>query len=415
MKKDYIQSIKTGLLQNSEYLKLLFGQLLAHFGDSIMQIALIAWIVKYLDVAGKEIASVFFFFLVPQFVLSPFTGAIADKFNRKTILVISNIYRALIVAFIAYLIKFGNFDSQNFHYYMVLIDMLAFLLGLGYTFFYSAKMPAMTNVVNSSQLKLANTLNSGFINFINIFGVAVAGIAILKTGLLWLVIGTALIYFLASVLFAFMKFRYPQSFNTDKNVFADIKTALCYLNGHRIVLQVILLSISISLIIGIFINELNTLTIDYYKLGVGGVTKFRVMLGIGILLGMVVTVLAARVKKIYPIWVIGFGTLAAVLLTAKFCTSVLMAWFWLIPFGIANVIIMVMIDTFFQKSVPDRVRGKIFGLQLTLNTFAFMLGAYTIMRADIHPIYMYYILGRFALIIAVGILIGNLFKREMRS
>ena len=401
---------KHGLLSNKDYHKLLSGQLLAHFADSIMQIALIAWIIQYLDIAGKEIASVFFFFLLPQFVLSPFTGAIADKFDRKKILVISNIYRGLIVLFIAYLIKFVHFDTQNFHYCMGLIDTLAFMLGLGYTFFYSAKMPAMTNVVESSQLKLANTINSGFINFINIFGVAVAGYAIIKTGLLGLILATAAIYLAASVLFGLMKLKYQQTYRTEKNVLTDIITALRYLKRHKAVLQVILLSVSISLIIGIFINELNTLTIDYYKLGIGGVTKFRVMLGIGIILGMLVTVAATRAKRIYPLWAGGFGAIAAVLLSAKYCTTMLLAWFWLIPFGIANVVIMVMIDTFLQKSVPDRVRGKVFGLQLTLNTLAFLLGAYTIMTANILPITMYNILGFSALIITLLVLSANLFK-----
>ena len=69
-------------LLNFEYIKLLLGQLIAHFADAVMQIVLIAWVSAHFSVSGNLIASVFFSFLLPQFLLSPFIGDFSDKFRR---------------------------------------------------------------------------------------------------------------------------------------------------------------------------------------------------------------------------------------------------------------------------------------------------------------------------------------------
>lgn len=47
---------------------------------------------------------------------------------------------------------------------------------------------------------------------------------------------------------------------------------------------------------------------------------------------------------------------------------------WLIPIGIADAVVIIMIDTIIQKITPDRVRGKMFGLVLTFTTLSFLVG-----------------------------------------
>lgn len=233
------------IFHNLEYNKLLIGQIMAHFADSIMQIVVIAWVIDNFSFAGKPIVVVSFFFLLPQFILSPFIGDFADKFNRKKILVVSNLYRFILVLLILIFVKFLYFSPQTS---FLIISALAFLLGSGYSFFYSAKVPAMTNIVVPSQLKAANFINSGSINFINIFGVAVAGFTIIYIGLNKTLLCAAISYLLAALIFFRINFIYPQKFDFQKkNIFSDTKRTLDYIFKHKVVLQFILLSIVTSL------------------------------------------------------------------------------------------------------------------------------------------------------------------------
>ena len=405
MKTNFWVNKSANILNNKEFLKLWTGQMFAHFSDAVVQIALIAWIISFLNIAGQKIATVFFFFLLPQFLLSPFTGAIADKFNRKFIMCLSNVYRGCLILFAALSIKFLP-NGVSHSKILCLIYLIAFALGFGYTFFYSAKMACMTNVVEPARLKLANTINSGSVNFINILGAAAAGIILTKVSLFKLLIATSVMYFAAACLFACINIIYPQVYK-DKfsGVFEDIKFALKYLTTHKIALQIILISVLISLIISTFTNALNTLTVDYYHLGIYGITWFRIMMATGIIVGMVLTLYLSKIRNISGIMSFGFFILFLALVSAPLCKTVNMAWFWLLPIGVASVLIMVMVDTALQKSVADRIRGKVFGFQLTMNTFAFLIGALVIMFCSIAPFVMMKYLGFVSLIYTLVIIV----------
>ena len=117
---------KLGPLANFEFDKLFLGQLFSHFADAIIQFLLVSILIQISGSAGKSIAIMFFVFLLPQFILTPFSGALCDKFSRKAILSISCIFRAIITFVILLLLPQL---SQN------LIYIFAFLLGTGAAFY----------------------------------------------------------------------------------------------------------------------------------------------------------------------------------------------------------------------------------------------------------------------------------------
>ena len=100
-----------GPVSNIEFDKLFLGQLFSHFSDAILQFILISILMETLPVAGKAIAITFFIFLLPQFLFSPFTGAICDKFSRKKILAFSALYRSLVLC----LFKNRSINSKNLY------------------------------------------------------------------------------------------------------------------------------------------------------------------------------------------------------------------------------------------------------------------------------------------------------------
>ena len=145
---------KLGPVANIEFDKLFLGQLFSHFSDAILQFILISILMERVPSAGKTIALTFFVFLLPQFLFSPFTGAICDRFSRKYILFISSIYRCIVLGIFIY-----NFYNQSV-LSLNSVYITAFFLGCGSAFFYPAKMSILPNIVEGSQLKFANALNS---------------------------------------------------------------------------------------------------------------------------------------------------------------------------------------------------------------------------------------------------------------
>ena len=354
---------KFGPLANLEFDKLFLGQVFSHFADAIVQFLLVAILLQLSGSAGKSIATMFFVFLLPQFLLSPFSGALCDRFSRKAILSLSCLFRAITVGAIIFIPQL----SQN------LIYMFAFILGTGAAFFYPAKMSAVTNVVKSEQLKFANALTSSIGAIALLFGAFIAN-GLTNIGNVQAFSFVAGLYLVASILTAVIKFLIPQNYFIKKEKTNDMAVALNYLKNHKKALYLVGLTICLQFIVAVFSNGLNALITDYYGLSFSDLTYLRTLLGVGIVAGMGATIYFARIMRIPHLFASGFIVLCLALITAPLCKTVESAWLWLVPIGMADAIVIVMLDTILQKITPDRVRGKIFGLNLTASTLSFLIG-----------------------------------------
>ncbi len=399
---------KLGPLSNIDFIKLFLCQLFAHFSDAVVQFTLVAILIDKLPSAGKAIALTFFCFLLPQFLFSPLTGALSDKFSRKQILLYSSLFRSLILAAGFFLIFYTN-NIQALYIYI-----LSFILGCGSAFFYPAKMAIVTNIVESSQLKFANALSSSIGSLSVLFGAFISNYFVSLIGAYNTIALIIFTYFAASIFGLFINIRYKQNIvNIENTVFTDMKIAVDYLFTHKKALYLVLLSFVVQFIVATFSNNLNTLVTDFYKLEFSDLTYLRTILGIGIILGMFTTVYFARFMKLLHLFSVGFLILFVTLFTANFCNSISIAWKWLIPIGITDAMIVIMLNTVLQKVTPDKVRGKIFGLSLTLNTFCALAGTIAIIAVSgfINPLLTFKIIAGLAFILSLWIL---LFDRAFR-
>ena len=388
---------KLGPIANFEFDKLFLGQIFSHFADAIVQFIFVAILLQISGSAGKSIAITFFAFLLPQFLLSPFSGALCDRFSRKMILSVSCLYRVLVVGFAIYAMGFIS---------NLLIYELAFALGIGAALFYPAKMSAVTNIVKSSELKFANALTSAIGSIALLLG-AFGANYIIKYGNEKALAIIACMYLIGAVLTGLTKFLIPQQYSKNKSNFEDIKIACGYLKRHKRALYLVGLSIGIQFIVAAFSNTLNALITDYFKLEFSALTYLRTILGVGIIIGLGTSIYFSRIMRVPHLFASGFLVLCLTLMTAPLCKSLGSAWMWLIPIGMADAIVVVMLDTILQKVTPDRVRGKVFGLQLTLSTMSFLAGTLIIANiiGYINPFHVFKAIAGISFLLALGVLI----------
>ncbi|MCR4881651.1 MAG: MFS transporter [bacterium] len=354
---------KLGPIANIEFDKLFVGQILSHFADAIVQFLLAIIIFSTANNPGEAVAFLFIVFLIPQFLFSPLAGVLCDKISRRKVLGYSAVYRVLVVLSALALPKMGVAAAYTY----------AFLIGMGAAFFYPAKKSALTNIVSRSQLKFANALTSpigAVALLLGIFGSHV----LIGFGYNAAVLIVALMYAGAAIFTLLIKFNYAQNFYKKKDNSNGMAVAFDYLRQHKKALYLVILAICIQFVVAVFSNSLNALITDYYGLNFVILIYLKTILAGGIILGMFATIFFARIVRVPHLFAASFITLCIALVTVPLCHSISNAWFWLIPIGVADAVLVIMLDTIMQKVTPDRFRGKVFGFQLTLSTLSFLAG-----------------------------------------
>ena len=405
---------KLGPFTNVNFNKLFLGQIFSYLGDAVVQIALMAWVINQGGKAGPEMSKILFFFVLPSFLLSPIAGAMADRFSRKTLMLVSNFIRAGLVLILPAII-FGKLNFQG-NDLLVLIYTFSFLMGTGSAFFYPAKQSAVPNLVKAEHLQLANALNAGSSTVAILLGAVITGFYVNKFGLansLWI---NGVIYLVSAVLISLISFNnvHVSSKSTVKTGFlASRKFLYKYLFTHKNTRRVIIMSVLLTLVTASFYNTFTSASTDYYHLGIAGLSKLKLMLGIGMILGTLAVSLVSKYFRSSIVLAVSFVTLFLTTATIQMITSINMAWGWLLLIGISNASITVTVDTILQKITPDRIRGNIFGFRTTWTSLVFLSTTWTVseLALKLSPFTLFKIVSLVSLTIAAGVL---LFDKKFR-
>jgi MFS family permease len=142
----YIQLLR----KNTNYRNLWFGQIVSLLGDWFNLIAS-ASLIGILTQSGVAVGGLFVVRLLAPFLVSPVAGVVADRYNRKTILIITDITRALTVLGFLFIRESGQV--------WLLYVLTAIQLGIS-GFFFPARSAILPDVVSSQELGAANALGS---------------------------------------------------------------------------------------------------------------------------------------------------------------------------------------------------------------------------------------------------------------
>jgi MFS family permease len=156
------------LLKNDRFLRLWIGQGISFVGDAVSTVALVVLIVQITGsataVGGALVAR-----LLPT-AASPLAGVLADRLDRRVILVVSDLARAVLIL--------GVVFARD----LAVLYVLVFLMGLARTFFNPTVRAAFPSVVGGGDLTRANALISGTFSVSETVGPALGGILVATVG-----------------------------------------------------------------------------------------------------------------------------------------------------------------------------------------------------------------------------------------
>jgi len=127
------------------------GQAFSLFGSRLVQFALVWWITETTGLAST-LAFASIVAMLPQVLLGPFAGALVDRWNRKTVMMVSDAFIALVVVALAFL--YGTGAIQLWHVFLAM-----FTRSLGGAFQWPAMQATTTMMVDRESLSRVAGMN----------------------------------------------------------------------------------------------------------------------------------------------------------------------------------------------------------------------------------------------------------------
>jgi predicted MFS family arabinose efflux permease len=150
---------------NRDFRQLWLGQVVSQLGDWFDTIALFTLVLR-LTGSGRAVGLVLVARFLPSVVLGPLSGVLADRFDRRHIMIASDVARALVV--LGFL--FIRDPEQIWLVYVLTVLQLAFS-----AFFEPARSAALPSVVAPRDLVTANAISSVTWSAMLTLGAAVGG------------------------------------------------------------------------------------------------------------------------------------------------------------------------------------------------------------------------------------------------
>ncbi|MBX3029249.1 MAG: MFS transporter [Chloroflexi bacterium] len=373
-----------GVLTNPRFLALFLSQLLTQVGGNMVLYGLTVQVSKLTD-TNTAVSILLLTFLVPAVVFGAIAGVFVDRYDRRTILVLTNVARGILFLLLIFL------DQQ-----IVALYIITAIVATLTTFFAPAETAMIPLVVRRDQLLTANGLFVLGLQASFALGFAVLGpLMVVLTGVNPLIAIVAGTYLLAgvlcwtlpsapSVLAGAAGSAVRQAGAAVRATMEQLKEGLVYIRDHRSIFWALAYLTITSSLIGV----LGVLGPNFAKTVLGLTPEdFWVLvlpLGAGLVAGIISLNLFGRFaprKRLIEIGLVILATSLLILggaqglslpsegLVTLLNVCVLVAF----TAGVSYAYVAVPAQTALQEELPEDVRGRVFGVLNTLVSLASFL------------------------------------------
>lgn len=370
------------MFKNKNFSILLFGRLITNFGDSIYSIATLTLI--YTLTKSTFYSGITLFLISFTAILQIFVSPLISKFNVKRFLIVSQLFQAIILLVITYLIYVNKLQITTLIIFIVCISFINQIV-------YPIQLALLPKIVKQEDLVKANSLFSIAYQGSDAFFNSIGGFIITVFGTIYAFIINSITFFINSFIFIFLSNNLSKNTNTvQENYFSKLSSGIKIWNTP--LLKPLLIGI---IIINFSTSSLLTLLPEYSETSY----FYGILLsasGLGILIGAFLSnsqiLKNIRLSVLYTTFTLGIGLSWGALsilnnnsITNKIINFSLFLFGWIL-IGILNTYSQTMIQCIISKNKLDVAMSTMIGLSIAFSPLGALLAGVLSIKYSIKTI-----------------------------
>jgi MFS family permease len=361
------------LARNRNYRFAWSGQIVSEVGDHFNNIAVLSLAMSETH-SGAVIASLMMSRAIPAMLVGPLAGVVLDRFDRRRIMIASDLVRGLIA--LGFILTLG-------HHQTWLLYLLSALLFMASPFFTSGRSAILPSIATEDELHTANSLTqtTGWLTLT--VGAFFGGTTAAKFGYEFAFVFNSLSFFVSAFCIYSLRskeghFRAHRSLNETKvaRPWHEYREGLAYMRRNPLILGIGLIAVGWASGGGAAQVLFTLWSEQLYNRGAAGLGQLWGIAGVGLLIGGAIgNYLGPRIS--YPTYkrIVFFCYLLHG--GAYVVFSQMGNWYWALAFmclSRAAVAVSSLLNwSTLLRHVDDRFRGRVFSTVETMNWSTMML------------------------------------------
>ena len=341
--------------------RLYYGGLLGQMAAMNMQMMTRSLLIYRLTGSAAILGALSLAFAIPMFFLSLFGGVIADRVQKKHVLLIGQMASAAVSLSVAITLTQGYLSTDNPGSWWVLV-IASVCQGIVLGLMMPSRQAMIPEIVHGEELMNAISLSSMGMNTLRLFAPAITGFLIDAFDFAAVYYTTTGLYLISGI-FIFLLPKTSVLVRRGGGALASIKAGLNYIRHETTILFVLVFALLAIVLAMPFMQLLPVFTEDILKVGATGMGILMSVSGGGAIIGSLVLASLPNKKRGLMMLITGF-ILGLALVAFSFSGS----WYFsigLIAFvGLGQTAGMTLANTLIQYYVEDEYRGRVMSILL---------------------------------------------------
>jgi MFS family permease len=329
-------------------------------GNSVSQLGFwaqyvaVGWAASTLTSSKFLIALSFSAQFWPSLVLSPIAGMLADRYDRRRLVLFGNLAMVVPPVVIGLLI-------QRHAITVVSLILLVMVGGAGQAFTQPATVAFVPALVPPDELHTAIALNAGLTSSTRVIGPSVAGLIIAAWGVAWGFHINGVSFLAVALACVLVRVRVPPRPRGTRTLVGELKGGISYARAHPVVGRLIIL-VAIQ---SFFFMQAALMPVIARQVLHGGVSTYGLLSsapGVGFVIGAVLAASLRTPRQRRTALVGGSCTIGVALLTVGVSRSIPLTVVALGLFGLGFFAMNTTATTMLVAASADEYRGRVMGL-----------------------------------------------------